>query len=107
MFKEGSWSMFHPSCALVRTHTGHETSAHAKIWSSHNVPSKNVFAHISYTSFQIQMSSGKVLHRRNLIHYKHFITSIYIAPLQVGLLRGACAHRLYKIRGNISLCLHS
>ena len=32
-----------------------------------NVPSKNAFAHISYMSFQIQMSSGKVLHKRNFM----------------------------------------
>ena len=32
------------------------------------VPSKNVFAHILYVSFQIQMSSGKMLHKRNFMH---------------------------------------
>src|SRR6218665_413858 len=31
------------------------------------VPSKNGFVHISYTSFQIQMSSGKMLHKRSFM----------------------------------------
>jgi len=30
-------------------------------------PPKSFFAHISYTSFQIQMSSGKMLHKRNFM----------------------------------------
>jgi len=30
-------------------------------------PPKMCFAHISYTSFQIQMSSGKMLHKRNFM----------------------------------------
>jgi len=29
-------------------------------------PSKNVFAHISYMSFQIQLSAGKMLQKRNI-----------------------------------------
>jgi len=33
-----------------------------------NVPSKNVFAYISYMSFQIQMSSEKMLYKRNFMH---------------------------------------
>ena|SRR6218665_345880 len=32
-----------------------------------NVTSKNVFAHISYTSFEIQMSSSKMLHKTNFV----------------------------------------
>jgi len=44
-----------------------EKSAHKKTW---NAPvmflTKKILAHISYTSFQIQMSSGKMLHKRNL-----------------------------------------
>jgi len=30
-------------------------------------PPNIIFAHISYTSFQIQTSSGKILHRRNFM----------------------------------------
>ena len=30
-----------------------------------NVPTKNAFAHILYTSFQIQASPGKMLQKRN------------------------------------------
>ena len=32
-----------------------------------NILSKNVFAHISYMSFRIQMSSGKMLQKRNFM----------------------------------------
>src|SRR6218665_728346 len=40
--------------------------AHTRKLRAHiNVPSKNVFAHISYTLFQTQMSPGKMLHKRN------------------------------------------
>jgi len=46
-------------CDCVRTR---------KLGAHRNVPYKNDFANISYTSFQIQMSSGKMLHKRNLIH---------------------------------------
>ena len=47
--------------ALART--SRETSAPQKTWSVHKtVPSKHVFTHISCTSFQIQMSPGKMLH---------------------------------------------
>jgi len=45
-----------------------------------NVPSKNVFARIEYTSFQIRMSPGKCCTKE-----------IW------------CVHRLWKIRGNIGL----
>jgi len=56
---------------MIRAHT-------RKLGTHRNVPSKNVFAHISYTPLQIQMNSGKMLHKRNL-----------------------CTHRLEKSRGNI------
>src|SRR6218665_2474462 len=32
-----------------------------------NVPSRNAFAHISYTSLQMQMSLDKMLHTRNFM----------------------------------------
>ena len=44
--------------------------AHARKLEAHiNISSNNVFAHISYTSLQIQMSPGpgKILHKRNLM----------------------------------------
>jgi len=44
------------------------------------VSSKNVFEHISYTSFQIQRSPGKVIKKEI-----------------------NCAHRLKKIRGNVDI----
>ena len=49
-------------------HTQAERWAHTrKLGACKNVPSKNVFAHISYTSFQIQTSPGKLLHKRNVM----------------------------------------
>jgi len=53
--------MFPLSCA--RVHTGRETSEQEKTCST-MFPPKMFFAHISYTSFKIQMSSGK----RNFLH---------------------------------------
>jgi len=51
------WAIFSLGCACVRTHTGREMSAHKKTWSAHKC-----FLHIiSYTSFKIKMSSGKML----------------------------------------------
>src|SRR6218665_1025861 len=42
--------------------------AHTRKLGAHiNVPTKNVFANISYTSFQVQMSSGKMLHKINFM----------------------------------------
>jgi len=32
-----------------------------------NVPSKNIFAYISDMSFQVQMSPGEMLHKRNVM----------------------------------------
>jgi len=43
--------MFPLSCVHVRTHTGHEMSAHKNTWSTHKFSLKNVFAHISYMVF--------------------------------------------------------
>jgi len=57
------------------------TSAHKKTWSFIDVvqpldmlskfwkmfPPKMLLARVSYTSFQIQMSSGKMLHKRNFM----------------------------------------
>src|SRR6218665_2347265 len=70
--------MFPLSCA--RVNTSHGISAHKKTWSTHdiNVPSKNVFAHISYTLFQSQMSPGKCCTKEIL-----------------------CTRRLSKIRGTM------
>jgi len=63
---------------LVFAHTGGETSVglHKKLGALKNV-SSNI---ISYTSFQIQMSLGKMLHKRNYLRT-----------------------RASKIRGNIGL----
>ena len=56
------------SCARVRTHTGRETSTRTRKLGAHiNVPSKNLFAHISYMVFQIHMILGKMLHKRNFM----------------------------------------
>ena len=60
-------SMFPLSCARVHAHTDHETSAHKETWSAHKCSFQKCFAHISYMSSQIQMSSGKVLHNRNFM----------------------------------------
>src|SRR6218665_2282034 len=64
-------AMFHVSCALVRAHTGRETDARARKPGAHinvrNVPSKNVFVHISHTSFKIQTSSGQMWHKTNFL----------------------------------------
>jgi len=63
------------SCARVHAHIGRETShghqdvrAHTRKLGVHiNIPSRNVFTPISYMSFQIQISSGKMLHKRNFM----------------------------------------
>src|SRR6218665_3397774 len=55
-------AMFPLGYAHVHAHTGCETSAHKKTWSTY-FTFKDVFAHMSYTSFQIQMSPGKMLHK--------------------------------------------
>jgi len=69
--------MFPLSCAVC-TRTQDLRREHTRKLEAHiSVPSKNVFAHISYTSFQIQMSPG----RAEIL----------------------CAHKLWKIRGNIGL----
>src|SRR6218665_1576315 len=45
-----------------------------------------------YLHLSIHPQTGKLfnLYNINNFHYNSFITSIYIAPLQVGLLRGTC-----------------
>ena len=59
-----------------------------------NVPSKNVFACISYTSFQIQMSPSKMLHKRNLYAHTDFeklegtLVVIYFGLFTIDLLQG-------------------
>ena len=52
--------------------TNRETSAHKKFLAHINFPFKNVFAHISYTSFQIHMSPGKMLHKSNFMRTQTF-----------------------------------
>jgi len=59
--------MFPLSCARVRAHTGHETSASKKTWSAHKCFLKNGFANISYTSLHIQINSDEMLHKRNFM----------------------------------------
>ena len=89
--------MFPLSYACVRTHTGHEMSAHTRKLGTHiNIPSKNVFARISYMSFQIQMSPCRVLHKRNLMrtqtlknYREHLYGSVcfnnmFTAPVAIG-----------------------
>jgi len=46
---------------------GRETSAHKKLGVFERVSSNNVYVHISYTSFQMQMSHGKILYKRNYL----------------------------------------
>src|SRR6218665_2323415 len=59
-------AMFPLSCARVRMHTSREMSTHNKTWSAHKCSFQKCVLHIiSYTSFQIQMSPGKMLHTRN------------------------------------------
>jgi len=66
-----SGGMFNLSCAHVRVYapSSHETSAHEKTWSAHKCFFQKSSSHIiiSYTSFQIQISSGKMLHKRNFL----------------------------------------
>jgi len=52
-------------CACA--HMGREMSARKKLGAYKNFSSKSVFAHISYTSFQIQMSPRKMLYKRNYL----------------------------------------
>src|SRR6218665_2916207 len=55
-------------CACARAHKSCMRRAHIRKLGAHiNVPSKNAFAHVSYTSFKIQMSSGKMLHKRSFM----------------------------------------
>jgi len=56
-------------------HTNRETCTqivrhvHTRKLGAHiNVPSKNVFALVSYTAFQIQMSPGKMLHTKMFMY---------------------------------------
>jgi len=49
-------------CMLLESNVPSKLGAHI------NVPSKNVFAHISYTSFQIQMSPSKMLLKGYFMH---------------------------------------
>src|SRR6218665_4153268 len=61
--------MFPLSCARVCTCTKAIRRVHTRKLGAHiNIPSKNVFAHISYTSFQIQTSPGEMLHKLNFMH---------------------------------------
>jgi len=65
--------MFPLSCAHLHAHTGRETSSQNKNWNAHKCSfQKCFFAHISYTSFQIQMSSGKMLHKRKWIQLPQY-----------------------------------
>ena len=66
----GSQPMFPLSCARVCMHIGCETSAHKKTRSahkSHKCSLQKCVFHI-HTSFQTQMSSGKILHKGNFMH---------------------------------------
>jgi len=56
----------------VCVHTSCETSAHKKTWSDINVHSKNLFAQISYTSFQIQTSSGRMFAQKKFYVHTDF-----------------------------------
>ena len=71
-FGQHTWPMFPLSCAWVhvQSRTQAVRQAHTRKLGAHiNVPSKNVFAHISYTSFQIHMMSvGKMWHEGNFMH---------------------------------------
>jgi len=58
--------MFPLSCARERVNTSREQSAHKKTWNAHKWSFPRCFAHISYTSFQTQMSHGKMLHKEIL-----------------------------------------
>lgn len=63
-----SLPMFPLNCARARTHTSHETNTHTrKLGARTNIPSKNVFANVSYTFFLMQTSPGEILHERNFM----------------------------------------
>jgi len=69
--------MFHLSCARMSAHISRETSAHKKPWSAHKCSFQNCFAHISRRS-----------------KYRWVLVNCWTKEI-------LCAHRLWKIRGNI------
>src|SRR6218665_2385612 len=64
-----------PSKLCARVHIGHKTSGHNKTWSAHSCKCSFqkyiLYAHTlslyMYTSFIIEMSSGKMLHKRTFM----------------------------------------
>ena len=54
-----------PLTVRLCCYTSRETSAHKKTWSTHKCSLQKCCAHVSYTSFQIQMTSDTMLHKRN------------------------------------------
>ena len=72
--------MFPLSCARVCVRTQVVRQAHARKLGAHiNVPFKNGFPHILYMPVQIQINSGKMLHKRNFM----------------------CTHTLKKLEGTL------
>src|SRR6218665_2928575 len=56
----------------VLAHSSRETSAHRKTWSGNKCSFLMCLHIISYTSFRIQMSPGKMLHKRNFMRTDTF-----------------------------------
>ena len=55
-------------CMRAHTHTQVMGRAHTRKLGAHiNVSSTDVFAHISVTSFHMQINSGKMLRKRNFM----------------------------------------
>ena len=55
-------------CVCVCAHKQAMRRSHTRKLGVHiNVPSEDAFAHISYKSFQIQLSPGKMLLKRNFM----------------------------------------
>src|SRR6218665_841534 len=68
-FQSKNWKTMSPlSCAHRCACKGRETSANKETWSTRKCFIQKLFAHISYMTIQIQMSSGKILHKRNFMH---------------------------------------
>src|SRR6218665_2604585 len=60
-----------------------------------HVTSQKCFARISYASFQIQMSSGKMLHTRNfmLTYFKELEETLIVSMIASVIIAIICAHQ--------------
>jgi len=75
-----SWPMFPVSCARVHAHKSRETSAHKKTWSTHKCSFQKCFC----------------------TYFIHVIPNTWVL-VKCCTKEILCAHRLWKIRGNVVL----